>query len=50
MRLCRFEHNGDAAIGFYSEQTIVPLQAASASLGIDVPACDQITTLSLIHI
>ena len=44
MRLCRFEHNGDAAIGFYSEQTIVPLQAAAASLGIDVPACDQITT------
>ena len=44
MRLCRFEHNGDAAIGFYSEQTIVPLQAAAASLGIDVPVCDQITT------
>ena len=44
MRLCRFEHNGAAAIGFYSEQIIVPLQAAAASLGVDVPDCDQITT------
>ena len=44
MRLCRFEHNGAAAIGFYGEQTIVPLQAAAAAMGIEVPDCDQITT------
>jgi len=44
MRLCRFEHNGTAAIGFYGEQTIVPLQAAAAAMGIEVPDCDQITT------
>ncbi|HAA50796.1 MAG TPA: 5-carboxymethyl-2-hydroxymuconate isomerase [Planctomycetaceae bacterium] len=44
MRLCRFEHNGAVAVGFYGEQSIVPLQAAAAALGVDVPDCDRITT------
>ena len=44
MRLCRYEHNGAAAIGFYDEQRIVPLLAAAEAVGIEVPECDQITT------
>ncbi len=44
MRLCRFEYNGTVAIGFYGEQSIVPLHAAAVSLGVEVPECDRITT------
>ena len=44
MRLCRFEHNGATAIGFYGEQWIVPLQAAATAVGIELPECDRITS------
>ncbi len=44
MRLCRFEHNGTVAIGFYSEESVIPLAAASEALGIETPACNQVTT------
>jgi len=44
MRLCRYEYNGAVAIGFYGEQSIVPLHAAAVSLGVEVSECDRITT------
>lgn len=31
MRVCRFERDGQSAVGFYDEQQVVPLQAAAAA-------------------
>ena len=34
MRLCRFEQAATTRIGFYTEETIVPLAAAAEILGV----------------
>ncbi|MFQ5731702.1 MAG: fumarylacetoacetate hydrolase family protein [Planctomycetaceae bacterium] len=40
MRLCRYEHNGRTHAGFYRDDTILPLQAAAAIQGIELPETD----------
>ena len=40
MRLCRFEHDGQAQVGFYSEEAVIPLAAAAEFAGVDVDAGD----------
>lgn len=40
MRLCRYSHNGSTAIGFYNDDTIIPLQAAAQATGVSVPESD----------
>lgn len=42
MRLCRFLDNGSPAVGFYSEETIVPLSTLAEKLGVIVPAGDSL--------
>ena len=48
MRICRFRHQGSTALGFYSEQVVVPLAAAAnafrqaTSSELDLPAGDNI--------
>lgn len=37
MRLCRFEHEGQARCGFYSETHVVPLSTAAKDKGVTVP-------------
>ena len=37
MRLCRFEHGGHTQVGFYSEDSIIPLMAAADFAGIELP-------------
>jgi 2-keto-4-pentenoate hydratase/2-oxohepta-3-ene-1,7-dioic acid hydratase in catechol pathway len=45
MRLCRFERNGTAAVGIYSEQGILPLEAATKLTGIDLEASGSLLPL-----
>lgn len=38
MRLCRFEHEGSIHVGFYDENFVIPLAAASAHTGVELEA------------
>jgi 2-keto-4-pentenoate hydratase/2-oxohepta-3-ene-1,7-dioic acid hydratase in catechol pathway len=38
MRLCRFEHRGTAQIGFYLDDSIIPLVQAAKIAGVGLPA------------
>ncbi len=38
MRLCRFNNAGATEIGFYNDDTIIPLAAAAQARGVDLPA------------
>lgn len=40
MRLCRFELDGQAQVGFYSEEAVIPLAAAAEFAGVEVDAGD----------
>ncbi len=40
MRLCRYEHNGTTQVGFYFDETIIPVKAASEAAGIELPSGD----------
>src|SRR5437763_1919482 len=40
MRLCRFEQHGRARIGFYNDDSIVPLSLAARRLSVRVPDSD----------
>jgi len=40
MRLCRFEHDGQAQVGFYSEDSVIPLAAAAEFVGVDINVDD----------
>ena len=42
MRLCRFEHDGQAQVGFYSEESIIPLSAAADFAGVSLDAGDSL--------
>lgn len=42
MRLCRFEKMGAVEIGFYDDETILPLQAAAEACGVNVPQSDSL--------
>ncbi|MCA9041066.1 MAG: fumarylacetoacetate hydrolase family protein [Planctomycetaceae bacterium] len=42
MRLCRFLQGEAPAVGFYSEEQIVPLSAVAKAEGIDVPETDSL--------
>ncbi|MHC4879958.1 MAG: fumarylacetoacetate hydrolase family protein [Planctomycetota bacterium] len=42
MRLCRFEHDGQAQVGFYSEESIIPLSAAADFAGVTLDAGDSL--------
>lgn len=50
MRLCRFRHQEQVSVGFYSEDRIVPLAAAAARYAeavhqkLDIPATDDLLT------
>ena len=44
MRLCRYEHDGTLAIGFYSEEMVIPLAAAAVAVGVELPECDSLLT------
>ena len=41
MRLCRFEHQGRAQVGFYQDDSVVPLSAVAP----DVPPTDSLLAL-----
>lgn len=45
MRLCRFELDGQAQAGFYSEDIVIPLSSAAESCGIEVDADDSLVPL-----
>lgn len=36
MRLCRFEHDGEVQVGFYDEDFVIPMSAASDHTGIGI--------------
>ncbi|MBI1311718.1 FAA hydrolase family protein [bacterium] len=42
MRLCRFEHAGQAQVGFYREDAVIPLAAAADFAGVDLDAGDSL--------
>ena len=44
MRLCRYEQQGVVWIGFYSEDSVIPLTQAAQALSIAVPASDSLLT------
>ncbi|GAB4148837.1 MAG: fumarylacetoacetate hydrolase family protein [Planctomycetaceae bacterium] len=37
MRLCRYEHQGSTQIGFYNDDSIIPLQSAAEKAGVELP-------------
>ena len=44
MRLCRYRHDGTAAIGFYGGESVIPLSVAAKAQGIDLPQSDALIT------
>jgi 2,4-didehydro-3-deoxy-L-rhamnonate hydrolase len=42
MRLCRYDDQGTVRVGFYSEDSIVPLARAASALGVEVPESDSL--------
>ena len=42
MRLCRYEVDGHVSLGFYSDQTILPVAAAAKLVGVDLPTVDSL--------
>ena len=44
MRLCRFQHAGNVQIGFYLDDSVVPLSGAAEASGIDLPTSDSLLT------
>ncbi len=42
MRLCRFETDGRVRVGWYEDETVVPLDALAAAVGIDWPEGDSL--------
>ena len=42
MRLCRFERGSAIEIGFYADESVVPLQAAADACGVKITASDSL--------
>ena len=42
MRLCRFDHNGEAAVGFFLDDQIIPLSAAAEAAGENIVSTDDL--------
>ena len=42
MRLCRFHHEGADQIGFYNDDTVVPLSKAAAARDVGLPPSDNL--------
>ena len=42
MRLCRYHSNERVEIGFYNDETIIPLTQAAAAQGVELPASDSL--------
>ncbi len=45
MRLCRFRYQGQAQVGFYQDETVVPLTLAGEIVGVGVPQGDSLIDL-----
>jgi len=42
MRLCRYQHEGAVHVGFYQDETLIPLLAAAESQGVELPRSESL--------